>query len=324
MTYDAADSASELDMPTEIIVPSEWAEAMFAKGQLMLTPDQIDLLENNSTISLPRELVEAANPPRVRKNQVEWINPIDAVHWLSPKIGGDAAAKSTIVERLRDGAIECSFVWMSVGPDIGPISNKRPNYPIIGAKSGTGSWVTPIHRGKGPIILGWAIWHYSDDWDADLNRWNWREGVLVASSYPTSAVVVDGVPINELKMKARKRMVVSGVRFSRDDIAKIFGGNEAVFEEARSSSTNRGRKGPRRKKFNYGPVLAQLQSEILSGAISRLGHFDEYGAQASLESEITEKLTRPDGSIPAESTVRRRAVELMVLWRQHGSQGRDM
>lgn len=210
-----------LDPPTEIIVPTEVIEAMMAKGQLQLSSEQIDQLEVESEIRLPRELWDAANPPTERKPPIEWIEPLDAVHWLSTKLGSDAAAKSAIVERLRDGAIQCTDVWMSMGPDIGPVTDRRPNYPRCSDGGHQTCWVTPVHRGKGPVKLGGAFWAHSDDWEADVKRWDWYGGVFVTSTNQHVLVSADGIPAQEIKSSERIRMVASGVRFSRADIEKI-------------------------------------------------------------------------------------------------------
>ncbi len=127
-TLDAtmAPVAKAVEQPTEIIVPTDWAEAQLAKRALRLTSEQIDALEGNSTIKLPASLVNPLFGAPIDNSAIEWIEPIDAVHLLAPKLGGDAAAKLAIAERLRDGAIKCTCVWMSEGLDIGPITSLRP------------------------------------------------------------------------------------------------------------------------------------------------------------------------------------------------------
>ena len=157
MTAKKTYALAEDELPTEIIVSTHWAETQMARGLLSLTPKQIKKLEGNPTISLPADLVNTVIGPPKQKTPVEWLDPIEAVHWLSSRIGGDAVAKSAIAQRLRDGAIECSMTWMSEGPDVGPISHERPRFPVIGSEPIRGPWVTPIHRGRAPHMLGGGV-----------------------------------------------------------------------------------------------------------------------------------------------------------------------
>ncbi len=317
MTDNKADTRAEDELPTEIIVSTAWAETQIARGLLSLTSEQIKKLEGNTTISLPADLVSSISGPPKKRTPVEWIEPIDAVHWLSHRIGGDAPAKSAIAQRLRDGAIECSMVWMSEGPDVGPISNQRPRFPVIGSKPNLTSWVTPIHQGPTPLKLGGAFLGRSDDWEADQKRWDWQNAIFIFSYQPVSTFWIDGVLLDTIKSKFRHRIVVSGIRFNSDDVKRM------VESENPNSSTNagqtkkRGRSGPRPKKFNYGPVLARLQSEIITGEIAQLGGAGDFGVQAELERKITRALTDNDGLEPSESTVRRHAKKLIEMWKQH-------
>lgn len=317
MTDKKAATLAKDELPTEIIVTTDWAEAQMANGVLSLTPNQIRKLEGNASISLPADLVTQVLGPSKRKTPVEWIDPREAVHWLSQRIGGDAAAKSAIAERFRDGAIECSIVWMSQGPDIGPVSNRRPRFPVLSSKPSGTSWVTPINRGSKPLKLGGALLRFSDDWDADQKRWDWQRGIFIFSNNLTSIVRVNEIPIEERKSQLRYRLVVSGIRFSSKDVKRIVEGENPNSVEADGSTGKRGRSGPRRKKFNYGPILSRLESEISNGKISRLGNVSDFGMQAKLEREITRELTDDDGLEPSETTVRRTTTRLMEMWKQH-------
>lgn len=293
----------------------------YGKGRLQLSPAQIKQLETSDTIKIPRKQFEDVSSPLPPKSPVEWIEPLDAVHWLAARIGGDVAAKTAIAERLRDGAVDCSHIWMSKGPDIGRVTSDRPKFAVLKSGVTPSPWVSPIRDGKNPAKIGNAFWLYSDDWDADLKRWNWSTGLFVVSRYDTSIISVDGIPTEEFKSEVRSRMVASGVRLSRTDIERIAEGAggqiEGKAQKVDSRGTGkRGRKGPRLKKFNYGPVLASLQSEIISGKILRFGDPFRRGTMAAMEREIVLKLTDDDGLEPSPSTVRRRARELLEMWQQ--------
>jgi hypothetical protein len=223
MVSDKSKSRKRSELPSNISVPSSWAVTQYGKGRLQLSPVQIKRTEISDTIKISRQQFEALSPPLPLKSQIEWIEPLDAVHWLAARVGGDAAAKTFIAERLRDGAIECSLVWMSHGPDVGPVTGRRPKYPVVKPGVIQPLWVTPIRDGKMPLKLGRGFWLFSDDWDSDLKRWDWAEGRFVVSKNITTTVLVDGRPIEELKSKVRSREVASGIRFSRADIEKLWG-----------------------------------------------------------------------------------------------------
>lgn len=317
MTGKKTNTPAEDERPAEIIVSTHWAEAQMAKGLINLTPKQIKKLERNATISLPADMVIPIVGPPELKTPVVWIDPIDAVHLLSHRMGGDAAAKSAIAERFRDGAIKCSLVWMSEGPDVGPVSHERPRFPVLSSKPSYGSWVSRIHKGPTPLILGDAFLRYSDDWEADLQRWDWKSGLFILSYQPVSTLWIDGVLADATKAKFRNRIVMSGIRFNSADIKRIVESENPNFSIKAGGTRTRGRSGPRQKKFDYGPVLARLQSEILTGEIDRLGGSEDFGVQAKLEREIVRELTDDDGLEPSETTVRRIAKKLIEMWRQH-------
>lgn len=320
------EAQSDTQRPTEIIVPSDWAESMLAKGLLKLSPDQIDQLSSSPTIRLPAELTDPLLGLQKQKPPVDWIDPVEAVHWLAPHVGGDANAKSAIAERLRDGAIECSHVWMSKGPDIGPLSNRRPKFPTLRPGIQFDPWVTPVNSHGKPVMMGHLFWKFSDDWEADLKKWDWQRCLFVASRQDEALVLVDGIPVKEVKSESRSRMVVSGIRFSQVDIAKIVG-VQSTNTHNQSHTTpdkretkkrgTRGRSGPRPKRYQRALILAQLESVILNGGFSKLGAPWDYGVQAALEEDIADRFSEIGDGIPSESTIRRMAQRVIGDWRQH-------
>ena len=297
------------ELVREFTVPTDWAEAMHSKGHLRLSPEKIHQLKGRATVKLPADLLAPLLQPAAKKSPIQWIEPLDAVHWLAPKVGGDAEAKSVIAERLRDGAIECTFVWTSRGPDIGPVTSRRPAYPDQVAGVQGPAWVSPIEPDGERLRLGLAFWGLSDSWEDDLQLWNWRDGVFVArwhSAVPASSDAPRDHPVLQMKT----RMVVSGIRFNLRDIEKIS-------ESKVVNAVKRGRTGPRPKQFYFAPVMSRLESEILDGTISRFGALNRRGTQTNLEKEIAGAVTDADGAEPSESTVRRLAQELMKFWRAH-------
>lgn len=203
------------------IVDSSWAESQHAKGLLTLTNDQLALIASTETIAIMSAQLPTHYVRKYAKKGYDWIEPIDAVYFLAPELGGVSAAKAAIAEQLRDGAITCTRVWMSEGPDIGPIANQRPKFSLIREGEVIGPWVTAPSPNQTPVILGPGIWSKSDDWKSDQDRWNWRLGMFVVSWNPSVVAYLDGIPAKEKDSGQRLRMAISGVRFNRSDIEKM-------------------------------------------------------------------------------------------------------
>lgn len=138
-----------------------------------------------------------------------WVTALEAVHLLSPEIGGDKIAKERIAERLRDGALKSTMLWMAGGVDLGSLLPQRPSLDLSPqdlakralpenfayfkrertipelseTKFGAGfaDFVTP-HTSKRASV-GLAFWNFSntETWERDQKRWNWSQGLFVVS-----------------------------------------------------------------------------------------------------------------------------------------------
>lgn len=299
------------------ILDSGTAETLWARGEIDLTDRQIAELSTQPTIALAPEQAPKFKPKN-RKMPVEWLKPLEAVHWLSPYVGGDANAKLAIAERLKDGVIECAAVWLCESLDKGPLPTRRPTVASDPAIPGTAYQISPPTPRASEIRLGGAFYSFSDDWEGDLKRWNWRSGIFVTSNKRGAKVqVVKEIGVSQTTL-APARMVAFGVRFSREDVEKISkpasSSGASSSESPEAKPRKRGRTGPRPKKHLLSAILARLESEILSGEIRRFGNVAEVGVQSAIEREIENSF--PPDERPSESTIRRKVVKLMAAWRE--------
>jgi hypothetical protein len=177
----------------------------------------------------------------------EWIGPLQAVHLLSPKIGGDSKAKAAIAERLKDNAVLATAWWMAEGVDVGlpyrePAlikeirqGDEAPTWSVSEVQTlrqtGTMPTVSLTKAGDG---MAFRIWDGANDdrlilgghfWGAvrknDIERWDWANGFFITSCPPgewKSAEVM-----NNLNEKFPRRTFALGVRFRRADIESMLG-----------------------------------------------------------------------------------------------------
>lgn len=152
----------------------------------------------------------------------QWISALDAARLVALRLGSEGAAKDAIGERLRDCALEASCSWYSEGADIDHVSS---DYPIQSdTLLGTGyAWtVSPQTNAVGKAKLGWRMWVQSHNWNKDVGRWRWREGLFITSAPPQvpHSLTDDSVP---LRSRVPIRFVASGVHFRKSQIIDLAG-----------------------------------------------------------------------------------------------------
>tara|TARA_A100001391_G_scaffold205351_1_gene205277 strand:- start:1958 stop:2893 length:936 start_codon:yes stop_codon:yes gene_type:complete len=166
-----------------------------------------------------------------------WVTPLQAVHLLSPQLGGDKAAKKAIIERLLDSAVETRAAWFAFGVDLG-----EPYVPAVYTyelEDGEIPLVPPSSREMAALskpkvsatrfgsgfalsvekvdIIGGVFWGAAKK--KDIKRWNWREGLLLVT-LPAGSWADEAVP-HSMSQKFDMRMFVLGAEFKKADIEKI-------------------------------------------------------------------------------------------------------
>ena len=261
-----------------------------------------------------------------------WVSALEAVHLLSPEVGGDKIAKEQIAERLRDGALKASVLWMADGVDFGSLLPQRPvpelspeeaarrilpenvafskrerTVPEISEKkfgSGFAHFVTP-HRSK-RASLGGAFWNFanSETWERDQKRWNWSEGLFVVSQEPIFKVAPKGTP---LKYKFGRRLFVYGLELLRSEVLALI---PRKSPEASGLPVIPPPVKRRAQKYDWEELMTELVAYAYHKPLR--DQFDIYemkGFQTKLEKWLTERL-EAKGLNPGSSAIRKKAVAI--------------
>lgn len=171
-------------------------------------------------------------------NDQNWMTALQAVQYLSPRIGSDIGAKAAIFERLKDCSIQARAAWFAMGIDVG-VPYVEPRVKVTwreGDQPPTTDntfWlrrrqleakpeISADRYGDGLAIsvweslsLGGAFW--SAVTEDDLKRWKWYEGFCIATQ--GSVGRSDGETMRTTNFPFR--MFALGVEFARADISRI-------------------------------------------------------------------------------------------------------
>ncbi|WP_310498327.1 hypothetical protein, partial [Sandarakinorhabdus sp.] len=181
------------------------------------------------------------------KQKIQWISACEAVGLLAPVVGGDAAAKAMMADRLRDGVLKASAGYFAEGFDFGsvePVITDRArafleqcqqtdtadgveikpidqNFPKISqSKMGSGYATSVFNPKLSRMILGNGIWRASADWEKDLKRWDWGSGTFICSS-PAVLTATRLRSHSPGALLYPRRTVVYAVEFDRSEIVSI-------------------------------------------------------------------------------------------------------
>jgi len=305
--------------PAEVIVNAEYVEELVAKGVVKLSKEQLSKMAAGGQISLPVDVMAPVMKSARSREAIEWIDPVDAVHMLAPYVGGDAKAKSVIGERLRDGAVECSCLWLAQEPDVGPLPTRRPGPHLPAGEATSIKWSTPINTDTNVPVLGGFMWSYSDDWERDFRRWQWASGTFVASAkQAVTAHDQSGALVG--KGRSALRMVAKGVRFNRAHILRIIegmtsaGGGVNGAESPtlrRETPSNRGRKPL--------PARANWIAELV--IIAQADGVDLDLGGSKLHDQIADRLADRGLSCPDHGTMASTISAVLNRWREAKANG---
>jgi hypothetical protein len=261
----------------------------------------------------------------------EWMRPKDAVYRLSPFVGGDEAATRLIAGRLRDGALSARAEWMSVGADVGGVTNLRlKSTPIPGTDSGDGEgpnyseeflivpeqsdtkigsgYAYDVTKADGRIAeLKMGFWNAGTNWADDEIRWDWNTGIFII----TSPARIANSPENQhvdIKDRLPIRHVAYGVKFLKSEIEKI----TDSFRKTTDSPLQRKRRRSARK-HDWEAILIELVAVAYYTGLDvefKKNGFDDAGWQAALEVWISKKF-EDDNLDCGEATVRGQAQQVV-------------
>ena len=211
----------------------------------------------------------------------------DAIGLISSGVGGDKKAKSTIANRMRDGTLEASYLWIAEGADIGnPVQYRPieydpqdteavkfahsdaamwqmtvPNVSDTKFGSGLALFVTPCPTG--PTIIGGGFWHSGkvSNWKSDIKRWDWASGLVLVTR---PAVILSKNPNVDIIHKLPIRSFAYDVRVNRSQLLAICNPASVVVK----SSKSRSKSGRNRDPNGWGPWIAEAINLERNGPIS--------------------------------------------------------
>lgn len=256
----------------------------------------------------------------------QWVTLIGAANAIVENAGFSYhAAKRDLLELISDGLLEMRSRDVMEEADIGRINwdsfkgqQCHRNQSDIGFR----------FRGHEPdntMPMVSRFWCRQDAWVIDLGRIDWTAGILVGTRPTEMKIGSTNSGGRLITRRAARGLTIrlSSIPFLRTSLS-IEGSAPTQLETKLnvgfpdSDQKKYDPSAPRMKKHNLLEIMIRLKSEIENGKISRLGGPCDYGMKSKLEAEILNLWSETDkgGDEPGESTIRRRADELMKIWRQ--------
>jgi hypothetical protein len=234
-----------------------------------------------------------------------WIEPWDAVNRISHFVGGDAVAKRMLADRVRDSQLELSAGCLTEGADLGAISSTIPKLSDV--KFGTNfAWQISCIPGK-RLQIASGFWSSSVDWEKDLKRWRWGDGIFVVSSPPLSANNPNAyIP---LRHGLPRRLVAYGVSFNLSEIEALLPAAVQVGPPPVTSTAKV--KLVRVRKWDWEPILIDLIAHVEGQGLENVFRLREQKGQARLEEWMRNRFIDKLDDAPSSSEVRRRATAII-------------
>jgi len=187
-----------------------------------------------------RTMIESRSPS-------DWISALDAVHMLSPALGGDVAAKSTLVSRLTDGVLPGRASTIIEEADIGKLDfddfewgERRSPYKHD-EQIGRG-YVRVAKDDSNALEVPADFMQSSEGWVLDTSEISWPDGLFIARR---PARLRSMIAKNIVPGKLCRR-AVGGLELRKMDVLQIIGGNGSMSQQA----------GPRPKKAGGRPRVS--------------------------------------------------------------------
>lgn len=237
-------------------------------------------------------------------NSQEWIPSGRALALIIARTGNEEVAIQLLNNRLLDGAFRLRAKAVTEQINFGPLPTQVP--------AGVSDMTTRVRilpEGKYASLLVSPATGGRDEtgpsWQA-----NWKTGVFAVVNPPASIMIKHGSS-GSFTSPIAKRFVFFSVEFLRSEIHKF---SLSIPPLVRRTS---GVRGPRTKKWNFAPLLAQLEDAILNDQMEQqFGAINQYGTQANIQKYLRVMVTGKDGE-PPPGTTRRKARDVMDQWRKH-------
>lgn len=303
-------------------IASPMLEKMYARGEISLTDEELAQLDGRPMVTMSSDF-ESRMPKKEPLGPLEWIEPLEAVDWLAPRIGGEAQAKSAILGRLIDGRIHCTCTWTCEQPDVGPLPQLRPRQVTNPSKPSEAFYVSEINAPSSVTLLGGAMWDRGEHWDEDQKRFKWAEGLFV-SSFDNDVVIMsnfeDSVSRKEF---LAGRIVAYGVRFNRGQVEAIVTTNSENSDRAHTSGMDINS----RSQVEPSPAGRKMGNDWFYWIAEVVWHLHECGFDSSVTRTeffkiINHKLLKQTLPAPNEDKVKKAISAIYRRFEQEESKGK--
>ena len=234
-----------------------------------------------------------------------WVLSLDLFRIVQARTGAERKARALLNKAARSGRLRarCKCVVREVDHEkiaITPPSQKTRLTKFI-TKCATDQYQ--------PILT--SFWRHKGRSFYEATLWKWDKGIFAAVDQPSGEYIHDEEEDSQLLTPATYRTIYYGVEFDAHGV-------DAVLEDVQVRKPSGGQPGPRNKKFNYAPVLAELQSMIIAGEMeNKFGSPSRFGVQAAVVRYIGNRMAVDYGQAPPEGTLRNQARKIMGHWRRH-------
>jgi hypothetical protein len=312
-----ADAKATVENEQKVMrISSPMLEKMYNSGEIKLTDEELAQLDGRPMVTMSSDY-ESRMPKTEPLGPLEWIEPLEAVDWLAPRLGGEAQAKSAILGRLIDGRIHCTCIWTCEQPDIGPLPQLRPREVSNPSKSDQAFYVSELSTPSSVTLLGGAMWNRGEHWDEDQKRFKWAEGLFV-SSFDNGVMVTSNTEDGDSQGRLlRGRIVAYGVRFNRANVEAIMAGASGVSQgvntnDANTRSPSQAKPSPagRKRDPDWEPWIAEVV------IYAQLFSYDPSMSAAAFHRIIHQRLGERGIEGPSEEKTAKAIRAILNRWKQ--------
>ena len=235
----------------------------------------------------------------------KWVLSLDLFRMVEARTGAERKARALLNKAARSGRLKARSKCAVREVDHEKIQLIPPN-----EKTRLTKFITVCDKDHHLPIFP-SFWRHRGRSFYEVTLWKWDKGIFAAVDQPSGEYIHDEVEESQLLTPATYRTVYYGVEFDAHCI-------DAVLEDVQVRKPSGGQPGPRNKKFNYAPVLAQLEAMVDAGKIeAKFGSPTGFGTQAQIANWIGDRMAEKYDQTPPEATLRNKARKIVQIWLEH-------
>lgn len=249
-----------------------------------------------------------ANAPKAEAgHSLKLVPPRQAITIASPVVGGDVSAKSIIADRILDGTLQIFCSWRAAQHSGPVLPLKRPEENRY--KRGP-DYALHVQSAKLPgIRIAPAVWEYSRDVRADIERWNWAFGIFFST-------IDDEYLENLLEDRPQALAQLKDIRVVHGNCKFVLSEIEDLAKANMTSATPEYRQlvSVRRAVAQFKSECAELISEDLMHV--RYGTLGMEETELKIRDALVEECIARSGSAPSRNTKLTHTRRIMDDWRK--------